>query len=517
MPFTKTKLDNEAVKRLIALYVASSEKLLDKFDEATDFSRARRLALLAEVDKELKRLGVETQRWLDKEVPEAYAGGMRSALDGIKTMIEKEALGKDTLVSKALFTKPNKLQVAALIDDASKSFGESLTLVGRNVRSITTKAFQREVRAKVAEGIITGETRKQIVAGIKQELRSRGLTGLTDKAGRSWTIDRYAEMLARTKLVEARNTGLATKMLENKQDLVQVSINNSDHEACADWEGKILSLTGKTDGYDTVDAAEAAGLFHPNAVLSGTTFTPYSELNEMIGANYEGPAVVITTSENHTLTIGPNHPILTQRGLIKASSLNETDYLAYDTRVITSEFSRDSDFKHMPLVEDAFQSLLLADGSVTKVPTASHDFHGDRIFCKGEIEVVEPASSLLPILDSCGIEQFRDIGFMETNVQNIILSGDSPPSFSLDTINLPPPSAMSSALSGFKFLHITSLHNIRFKGKAFDAETQSGLYNSNGFVVSNCKHTINPIEPKLAKETYGWDKETGEYKQGIIE
>lgn len=376
MPFTTTRLDDSAVDRLVKLYEQTANNLMSSFNDATSFGRSQRIALMAQIDAELKKLGVKTQDWLDKEIPIAYKSGMQDALTGLKTVqaqnvfyhgtgkmpleasstnmfgggfyisdskkvaaefgskvkpvylnifdpneilkinsqedydkLVKNSLraypGKSTeeaipayakskgykailgtsnfdplaginvlykellsdnpiLPIKTLFTQPNKSQVAALIDDSSKSFGDALTTVGRTARNITAKAFQQETRAKIAEGTLSGETRKQIVARVKDQLVQNGTTSLVDKGGRSWSVDRYADMLARTKLAEARNSGLATKMLENNQDLVQVSINGSDHPACADWEGQILSITGNTDGYDTVDDATADGLFHPN-------------------------------------------------------------------------------------------------------------------------------------------------------------------------------------------------------------------------------------------------------------
>jgi hypothetical protein len=71
-------------------------------------------------------------------------------------------------------------------------------------------------------------------------------------------------MLFRTKAVEARNRGLANRMVEFNYDLVQVSNHNSTHEECRVWESRILSVSGATKGYPTVAKAEAAGLFHPN-------------------------------------------------------------------------------------------------------------------------------------------------------------------------------------------------------------------------------------------------------------
>lgn len=256
-------MSEEAIQRLVALYIDSSKRLLADFDTVTDFSQANRVKLLRNVDKELQRLAKESGAWVNDEVRKAYKNGMEDAIDGLQILGSKGAIDNSLPVTR-LFTKPNERAVAALVDDASKAFGESLTTVGRSVRNITSQAFQREVRATIAEGVLSGQTRLEIVRDVKAALQSNGLTGLVDKGGKRWSMDRYADMLARTKLTEARNTGLANKMLENGNDLVQVSINGSDHPACADWEGKILSLTGKTNGYPTVDDAESDGLWHPN-------------------------------------------------------------------------------------------------------------------------------------------------------------------------------------------------------------------------------------------------------------
>lgn len=45
-------------------------------------------------------------------------------------------------------------------------------------------------------------------------------------------------------------------------DLVKISTHTTDCPLCKPWQGKILSITGKTKGYPTLDEAKAAGLFH---------------------------------------------------------------------------------------------------------------------------------------------------------------------------------------------------------------------------------------------------------------
>ena len=37
---------------------------------------------------------------------------------------------------------------------------------------------------------------------------------------------------------------------------------------CIPYQGKVLSLTGRTKGYTTVKEAETNGLFHPNCIHS---------------------------------------------------------------------------------------------------------------------------------------------------------------------------------------------------------------------------------------------------------
>jgi len=296
-----------------------------------------------------------------------------------------------------------------------------------------------------------------------------------------------AEMIARTESIRAFSEGRLAVAEEVGADRKQWSATSGACAICEPLDNEVTELDGDFDGYDAPPA-------HPNAVLEGTTFVSYGKLEEMVGADYEGPAVLIRTSEDHNITIGMNHPVFTQRGLVKASQLTKSDYLVYDTRFNTS--SSQIDFKQIPLVENAFKSLL-SGGSKVVITTPAHDLHGDIVFCKGEIQVIKPTDSLLPILNSSGIEQFRENGFMGTNIKSVLLSGDSSSCFSLNAINLTPSSIMSSTLSSYQFVHIQSIDYVKVKCKAFDATTESGLYNSNGFVVSNCRCLIRILLPNV--------------------
>jgi hypothetical protein len=74
----------------------------------------------------------------------------------------------------------------------------------------------------------------------------------------------YAEMVARTSTMEAHLQGTTNRLLEHGHDLVKVSKHANPCKKCVPWEGKVLSITGKTSGYKTLDEARESGLFHPN-------------------------------------------------------------------------------------------------------------------------------------------------------------------------------------------------------------------------------------------------------------
>jgi hypothetical protein len=77
-------------------------------------------------------------------------------------------------------------------------------------------------------------------------------------------------MVARTTTMEAHLQGTANRLVEQGHDLVKVSTHRGACELCQPWQGKILSITGKTEGYPTLEEAKAAGLFHPNCFSKDT-------------------------------------------------------------------------------------------------------------------------------------------------------------------------------------------------------------------------------------------------------
>lgn len=370
--------------------------------------------------------------------------------------------------------------------------------------------------------------------------RKRTNDGLIQDAPRKLTARQQ-------KLFERRENKL------NRLGLVNVE-TAGDEKVCPQCEQI------EEEGPYSIDEARTLIPAHPSAVLEGSTIATYGPIHEMVASVFVGPAVELRTRTKLT-TIGPNHPVLTRRGFVKACQLTEGDELVYDTRTEHTGSSGTFDhthFKQMPMVEDVFGAFQLIRASRTA--TSGHDFHGDAKFCQGEIHVVHPTRQLLPVLDASVIEKLceRDLVrsntglFIETAFRsfdlfaqwcltalgrrmrgsNLLYALGGGHAIPLDALlfavgsknanstqascqhptfnsmltrqgNDSIPALVgtnntfrngSSTFSVFRFEPVLSIRHVEFSGWAFDASTQSGIYNSDGFVVKNCRCAFVPLD-----------------------
>lgn len=254
---TEVKVNEKGIERLTGTYKAAYKEIVKELAGATDFGVYNRKILLSQIEDILTELGTNTQEFIENELPQYYVSGANDAVKQLKAIDAPVRVG-------AGFSRIHKAAIAALVDETATAFGESLTGVNRSAKNILSKGVKEQITQRLASGQIKGEALRQTKQAVMGAIQQQGLDALVDKGGHSWTLDRYSEMLIRTKAVESRNRGFGNRMVENGYDLVQVSRHFSTHEECRVWEGEILSLTGATKGYKTVEDAIEAGLFHPN-------------------------------------------------------------------------------------------------------------------------------------------------------------------------------------------------------------------------------------------------------------
>lgn len=248
--------------------------------------------MLEKVAKRVKR-GITTPGWneqklsdvqlLQKEILAVLNDTEKLSKSYIQKSILKayESGGKN--VSKALLVKPQ-----TLMNDLIPLHLQHMILEAQNAISGTsfqilrnTMDIYREVISETTTGTLIGvETRQQVAQQTLNNFAAKGVTGFTDKIGRKWELASYVEMAVRTANARAALQGHVDRSLELGQDLMLVSNHAATCPICAPWGGKVLSITGKTLGYPTLDTAKAAGLFHPNCKHTLTVWFQDLEGNE---------------------------------------------------------------------------------------------------------------------------------------------------------------------------------------------------------------------------------------------
>lgn len=150
--------------------------------------------------------------------------------------------------------------------------------------------FRKITRVVSTRGIMSGETMKDRLQAALNEYAAKGLTAYIDAAGRQWKIDSYAEMALRTATNRAQNQGRSEQFKTYGINLIRTSQHMGCSDLCLPYQGKILSLDGRTGTVTEVDPATgnnvtvtitatmdnaiANGYHHPNCRHTDTAYIP---------------------------------------------------------------------------------------------------------------------------------------------------------------------------------------------------------------------------------------------------
>jgi len=133
-------------------------------------------------------------------------------------------------------------------------------------------------------------------------------------------------------------------------------------------------------------------------------------------AKYRGPVIEIVTASGRSLTVTPNHPVLTSAGMIPAAEIGKGDYaVAYSGEA--EDFARVGpldDEKVEPVIEQVFGALVEAGHSLSaRVGTV--DFHGDASFMDEDIDIVRADRELVVSSDPMLGKHLDDLALIHAN------------------------------------------------------------------------------------------------------
>ncbi len=202
-------------------------------------------------------------------VEEAYKKGQRGAEVGLKKAGALDVSGQFSLTDERA-VKALAEELVGKLDDTHARILRSADDVYRSVIG--------EVTGNLTAGV---DTRQQAAQRAMNKFANRGITGFIDKSGRSWNLSSYAEMATRTTSGRAAIRGHMNRAKDNNHDLVIVSEHGEECVDCRPWERSILSISGNSDKYPSVDEAIIGGLFHANCRHTLNIYT--ENLTEDVG------------------------------------------------------------------------------------------------------------------------------------------------------------------------------------------------------------------------------------------
>jgi hypothetical protein len=243
-------------KLLAGMYVASMSRISAKLLSAEDFTLVEKRRILSDLNEELLRLVEKSDVWFTIVLANAYKEGSSDVMGYLK------AIG----VKDIIYTKEDQDIIDSAISNAKEAVRSAVSGVSKSSSRMLDQATREKLRAVIFEGKDKGSTLREIKGKLVEKINKGGVR-LIDSRGRNWTADAYAEMLGRTESMNMYNNGVVSQMLHREHDLAYItSYSGCTCDICLQWEGKIVSLTGKTEGYPTLDDALGEGMFHPNCL-----------------------------------------------------------------------------------------------------------------------------------------------------------------------------------------------------------------------------------------------------------
>ncbi len=266
----------DITKELIRLLETDSFHVL----VSQEASLLRQLGLILEEND--KNILPEVEELLKKSFKEGQARTLMSI--GEATTLAQAAQG---VSFSMMATKTAEAMVSDTFEDVLAITDRTNKKIKKTVRDIAGEVM----RMNSIQGIGYNTSRQEIMTGLLKKGFSKKITkdfkGVTDSAGRKWQLDKYVNMLVKTKIQQAYIQGVQTEAVERGVDMALISSHGAK-DACGQFEGMVISLTGATKGLPTLAELKRSNkIFHPHCKHTVTPLRSLDLLPESVREKHE--------------------------------------------------------------------------------------------------------------------------------------------------------------------------------------------------------------------------------------
>lgn len=230
----KEKDPRKRIKETAAAIALLYKKAEKEIQAAISHNMEQPDKMRAETGRIRRTLLMQSASWLSVSIPGMYLAGSR--------------IGS--------LTGPHAKAAQALAAQEFNRFKEIDATIGRHVEEVIAEAEKRRTKATLTQT-------KPDYTGLRG-----GITGHKTIDGKELSLGDYVAMLAITAARNTFNLAVENLMYSESKDLALISreVRANSCQACRDWAGKIVSISGKSKEYPSLQDAKDANVFHPSCI-----------------------------------------------------------------------------------------------------------------------------------------------------------------------------------------------------------------------------------------------------------
>ena len=243
------KLFKEELSKLNLLYMRAIH--------SNDVTKAN--SILKKMGQITKTLEAEYWERATKRIPQEYLLGSKYIDDTLTKEASYIAINKAS--TKDLQNMLKELwqihvdAVNALLNNSKNYVKSSLDGMERQALTMLNELQQSKVRETLARSTITGDSLQEMKDKVAKYFMDNQITVFKDRSGKSWSLDRYVDMLTRTETSIANIQGTINRAIQLGITKFRVVEQADCCELCSEYREEIVDIT---DG--TVDLPP----YHPN-------------------------------------------------------------------------------------------------------------------------------------------------------------------------------------------------------------------------------------------------------------
>lgn len=221
----------------------------------------------AEITKTYKKIDGYYSAWNKIEIPKVYRKEMyymSAKIQNTKRITAVAKVNTTTLINSNASTQLLTSIVNDSLTSMSSALFEGQKLFTRFAR-LTQQQLVNEavIESSIIRGIAEGDIRKSVTEQYRILKTKLGDKKFVQVNNRMYKPRYYAELVTRTKFHETQANGAIYTALNYGSDLVRISSHNTTTVLCQQFEGKVFSITGKSNIFPFLFEHPP---FHPNCL-----------------------------------------------------------------------------------------------------------------------------------------------------------------------------------------------------------------------------------------------------------